>query len=317
MNSSSQVHNDNLLTTFAGKTSEQSDFIHDQIYKPLPVKHESDKYTIYNSEDMNANLNLNAGDRDAAKEGVFSSTTGTYKTVEKKVKFLITQRMMDNWNQAGDIRQYYTKRLMGQLGVALEVETQAHCVDYSGAFSGHADTPSVKWDASSGTIVIEKNIDTWKEAMAAECGKEPNTIVIPPAVAKVVKRDSTVRELIKYTQDNLLVNGDLPPTMWNMRVLIPGSNKNSANLGQSESLARIWATKAVFLAYITPGQPGIDQLCLGFQPVVTGNGRANGYKISRWVNNDPEGEYIMVSYLGNAYEDICIGAGYVGYDVLT
>jgi hypothetical protein len=313
MNNSSQVHSDKLLTTFAGKTAEQSDFTHDAIFKPLPVAKESDKYTVFKSEDINANINLNAADKDTAKETVFGSSEQTYICVEKKIKTLITQRMMDNWSQAGDIRQYYTKRLMGQVKVALEAEVQAHVISTS-AYA--YDTPAVKWDAAS-AVVIEKNLDTWKEAMFAKCGKEPNNIVIPAAVAKVVKRDSTVRDLIKYTQSDLLVNGDLPPTMFNMKVIIPGAIKNSANLGQTESFARIWATDSVFMFYTTPGQPGIDELCLGFQPVVNANGRSNGFKVDRWVANDPEGEWIRVSYLGSSYEDVTVGAGCVGTDVLT
>ncbi|MFZ5785516.1 MAG: hypothetical protein ACOY3Y_03645 [Acidobacteriota bacterium] len=111
--------------------------------------------------------------------------------------------------------------------------------------------PSVKWDAASG-VTIEKNIDAAKEAFLLLCGFEATHILIPPLVAKVVKRDPTIRDLIKYTQDDLLVNGDLPPTVFGLRVVIPGAVRNTAVPGAAPALGRIWSADKVTLAYVNP-----------------------------------------------------------------
>ena len=109
--------------------------------------------------------------------------------------------------------------------------------------------PSVKWDATS-AVTIEKNIDAAKEAFLLQCGFEATHIVIPPAVAKVAKRDASIRDLIKYTQDNLLVNGDLPPTVFGLRVVIPGAVVNTGAPGATQALGRIWSADKVTLLYV-------------------------------------------------------------------
>lgn len=109
--------------------------------------------------------------------------------------------------------------------------------------------PAVKWDAAA-AVVIEKNIDVAKEAFLLACGYEPTHIVLPPAVAKVAKRDPTIRDLIKYTQSDLLINGDLPPTIFGLVVVVPGAVVNASVAGVAPALARIWAADKVTMLYV-------------------------------------------------------------------
>ena len=132
-------------------------------------------------------------------------------------------------------------------------------LDVNASVSGKHDTPSVKWDATSGTIVIEKNIDAGREAFLKLCGFEATHIVIPPDVAKVMKRDSTIRDLRKYTEPNLLLNGDLPPSLWGLGVVVPGALVNTANPGATASVARLWSTDSVYLLYVNPAIAGTGE----------------------------------------------------------
>jgi len=112
-------------------------------------------------------------------------------------------------------------------------------------------TPGVKWDAAGGTnVVIEANIDAAKALFRLQNGVPATHIIIPPNVSVVMKRDPTIRELIKYTQNDLLVNGDLPPTVFGLKVVIPGGIVNSAAAGAASALANIWTADNVVLAYV-------------------------------------------------------------------
>ena len=112
-------------------------------------------------------------------------------------------------------------------------------------------SPAVKWDAAA-NVVIEANIDAAKEAFLLQSGVEPTHILVPPAVAKVFKRDPTVRALRKFTDESLLINGELPPVVFGMRVVVPGAVVNASAAGVAPALARIWSTDNVVLAYVNP-----------------------------------------------------------------
>ncbi len=110
--------------------------------------------------------------------------------------------------------------------------------------------PSPKWDAAN--ALIEKDIDTAREAFVKKCGFEPNTIVLPPDVAKWVKRDPLIRALRQYTEPGLLVGGDLPANIWGLNVVIPGALQNTANAGAAQTVARVWDAKTCYLLYVDP-----------------------------------------------------------------
>lgn len=108
---------------------------------------------------------------------------------------------------------------------------------------------------------IEGTIDDAREQIRRQTlGYEPNTIVIPPSVAKRIKRNHNLRELIKYTQSDLLVNGDLPPTMFGMRVVTPNAMTNVGTV--SSNAQDVWGND-VLLAYINPN-PELRSPSLGY-----------------------------------------------------
>lgn len=113
-------------------------------------------------------------------------------------------------------------------------------------------SPAVKWDASTGTIVIEANIDAAREVFIKQYRFEPTHIVLPPAVAQVAKRDSTIRDLRKFTDPSLLIDGGLPSKLFGLNVVVPGALLNSANPGAAASIARIWSADNVILLYVNP-----------------------------------------------------------------
>lgn len=148
--------------------------------------------------------------------------------------------------------------LTHNLRLGIEQRVKA-LLDVNAGVSGKHAAPGVKWDATSGTIVIEKNLDVAREAFLKLCGFEANVAVIPPDISKVMKRDSTIRELRKYTDPSLLVNGDLPPTLFGLRTVIPGALVNSANPGATASVARIWSTDSVYLLHVNPAISGTGE----------------------------------------------------------
>lgn len=122
-----------------------------------------------------------------------------------------------------------------------------------------ATTPSVKWNATSGTPTPVKDVKAAKNAFAKRNGAEPTHIIIPRAVAEALEEDSDVLERIKYTGavdaaniGNGTLQRILAEVLGIQNVVIAGKLRNTATEGQAISLDYIWG-KDVYLSYSQPG----------------------------------------------------------------
>jgi len=124
-----------------------------------------------------------------------------------------------------------------------------------------------------------------------------------------VKRDPVVRELVKYTDNTLLVNGDLPPTLWNMRVLVPGSIYDAAAEGQPFSALDVWGSH-VLVAYVAPNPrtPRTMSLSLTFQ--------SQTRQVAKWREESRKCDAVEVSEILTE-EIVCEYCGYVIRDAIA
>lgn len=108
---------------------------------------------------------------------------------------------------------------------------------------------------------IEALIDTGKESIRlATGGFEPNTIIIPRSASRYAKRNATIRDLVKFTDPRLLVNGELPSLFFGLNVIIPGAFQSGATV--ASNIEEVWG-KDVIIAYI-PDAPMLDTPALGY-----------------------------------------------------
>lgn len=287
------VHIDAPLTNFAVKLGVGGGLVADEIFPIVPVNKVSDKFFVFSrDEEMSDNIETKVSDRDLANEADWIVTESDYSAVQRRLRHFIGQTIIDNADSPIKPFQEATTMLVGRLRTGVEKRVQA-LIEDTGTI-GNA-VPSVKWDAAA-SVVIEKDVDTAKEIFAVACGHEPNIILIPPAVSKVVKRDSEVRELIKYTQNDLLINGDLPPSLWNMRVMIPGALNNTANLGQNASISRIWTNDKVELLWVDPS-PGIQTAGAGYQ--FSPQAQQPRFAVQRYTEPGRRGQWVEVTLLND------------------
>jgi len=121
------------------------------------------------------------------------------------------------------------------------------------------------WNAASG-VKIEDDIDVAKLNVRKKAGVEPNTIVIPPHIAVAAKKDSKIRDLVVHTDSTLLVNGDLPPKIFGLEVMIPTALFDEAAAGvAAQSLDFLWDDNSVLVAYVEKGAPSKRSLSLAYQ----------------------------------------------------
>lgn len=223
-----------------------------QILDIVPVVKESGEYFVWNKDDAARVPNtLRANGAKANQLDFDLDSNGTYRCHEYALKALITDRDLANADSVLRLQQSKTMRLKDVIELDLEKRV-ATLVTTSGNYASTNTTTlsgANQWNNSGFVGSIESDIDTGKEAVRQQTlGLDPDTIVIPSAVAKVMKRDPNIRELVKYTHQDLLVDGDLPPVLWGMKVVIPKAVNNTSRKGNStQTLADVWGKHVVML----------------------------------------------------------------------
>lgn len=291
------VHVDAALSNFA-VGYHPTGFVAEQVLPPLRVVKESDKYYIWDrhlahkvvQSDGKGSLRADGAE---SKEIPFKLTTGTYSADEYAHKIKITDRQRNNQDSVVRLEQSKTRRVKDILLLDQELRVATLLTTLANYATGNRTTlsGSNQWDDTSGsdTITIESDLDTGKEAVRKAIGRDPDMIIIPSAIAKVVKRNSTVRDLIKYTHEDLLVDGDLPPVLWGMKVVIPKSVYTVTKEGATPTYTDVWGDNVVMI-WTGQGFPSVDE------PHFAKIFRYQPWMVKKWRSEKIKSDWIEVSH---------------------
>lgn len=301
----SEVHVDIPLSNLAIKYQNPA-FVGEKILPVIPVKFESGKYYKFGKDDQRRVLSLRA-DKDTSKRASLTRTTETYSAQEYALHDLVSDREKRNADTQikpeKDAVNYITQRLL------LDQEFRIRDAVNDGVTA--QTIPNPKWNGTSPTI--EDDVDVAKKSIRQNAGILPNRIMLPADVKDVVKKDSTVRNLLRYTvarmQGEVLVrDGDLPEVLWNMRTVIAGAIYNSANEGQDASISDIWGDNVLVYFYATG--VSLQQLSLGYVMRVK-QGAGLTIMTKRWRDNPRDSNVFQVGII----EDEKIVASECGYQI--
>ena len=300
----SSVHVNAALTNLA-IGYKNLELVGERVFPIVPVNKESDTYYVFQKEELVVEDSERAAGAEA-REITWDVTTATYTAKEYALSHLVPDRVMNNADVAVRPQISSTQKLLRK--ILLGKEKRIANLVQNTANVGSSATPSIKWDGTSPTI--EKDIDTAKDTVRIAAGVEPTSMVLPYKVKNAFKRDTTIRDLIRYQVpgDILLRNGELPPVVFNLEVIIAGAIRNTANEGATESLADIW-TDNVLVFYKEP-TPSLDALSLGYIFRV-GNPVVSTYRVDL-----RKGVMIEVSEL-SAEKIVASACAYIISDVLS
>ncbi len=165
--------------------------------------------------------------------------------------------------------------------------------DISGTSGDYHATPTVKWNASSGTITIEKDIRDAIKACEDNCLMTPNIIVIPKQVWDEIIMDETLRDLFTLIPGRKNQDIELSSIMKLLfdnfkQIYIPNIKYDTAGKKKTPSLSNIYGNNVTML-YRNPGRPGTKAFTWGLYF------EYESFKTKQWREEDPEGTWVRLS----------------------
>jgi len=182
--------------------------------------------------------------------------------------------------------------------------------------SGSTLAGANQWDNGGFTAAnLQRDIMVAREAVRASTGYDPNTIIIPKAVAAVVARNSDIKTMISYLGGIDYIRGAqvpgggsaergydgyqsanyLPSTLFGLNVIEPGMVQNTAAEGAAASMSDVWG-KDVRILYVKPGLPSMDVPSTMYTFRSTEYGTA-GWNVRRWREEAQRGNYLAVGII--------------------
>lgn len=302
------VHVNQPLTNFALQFRNRA-FVAEELFPVVPVVKESDLYYTFSREELR-DVDTRRAAGALAKEIEWVPSTATYTAEEYALRHLLPDRIVNNADSPVRPRINTVAKLMKWIMLGQEKRVQQIAQNSNNSIATVAASP--KWDGTSPTI--EKDIDTAKDSVRNNAGVEPNAILLAENVKDVVKRDSTLRDLIRYVINlgagnrELLMNGELPPVMFNLAIIIAGAVEDTSKFGASSSIAKIWGDSVpVFYREMSPS---LDAITWGYIM------RVQNPLVTTYRDDPRKGEWVEASIL-QAEELVSTSAANLITDVLS
>ena len=240
-------------------------FVTDRLAPVVRVPTTSGKYYVFsNSAGLRDDIDSLRAPGTESNEVRRSYTSSTYSCRQYGLRELIADEELDNADRAVIDPE---RDAMGLITRKLRLAIEARVVGklLSPTVVTNNGEAEAAWNAASG-VDIEGDIDTARLSVRKKAGVEPNTIVIPPHIAVAAKKDSQIRELVKYTDSTLLVNGELPPRLFGLEVVIPMALFDEAEPGiAAQNLDFMWDENSVLVCYVEREIPSKRSMSLAYQ----------------------------------------------------
>lgn len=290
MPSTQRLHLDKALTNISlGYANEQ--FIADQIFKPVIVGKQSDRYYVFGMERFRQNDDLRAPGT-VANEIDWTFSDDTYFCEGHALKHFIADEEVQNADDSFDLETEGTELVTEGILLNKEIDGANKVLDPN---NYHADLRltlgtgnNAKWsDYQNSNPILD--VAMAKEAVHKKSGVRLNTLIISETVFNALKFHPKLLEVIQYVQRGI-VTQELMASVFGVEQIFVGSalksvvtNPGQAEAGQIEDLQYVWGNDAV-LAYV-PKRPGKKQIALGYSFMWNKDG-AGAVQVYKWYEDN-------------------------------
>lgn len=282
-------------------------FIADQVCPYLDVQHEADDYYVFDQDPFFAtDVDDKVPDRDEPREIEFSHSLAQYKCDRRELAWTISDRERKNADVGLNLEVNKQNGTLGRLMLKRETRVSALLRKTSNAGGLNLGANAAASWGSSGTTTIESDIITGREAVRQAIGINPNTMVVPAAVASKLTQNLQIRDWLKYNffdsaENPLAGQYPLLPSVWfGMKVIVPSQIQNTAVEGQTGAYSDVWGTH-VRLLYVTGG-PALETPSVAYtfraEPLTTRVDRKNRARVDWYAVGQTITEQVVAPNAG-------------------
>lgn len=269
-----RVHIDKALTNISIGYKNES-YIGDQIFKPVQVEKQSDRYYVFGMDKFRTHDDLRAPGTEA-NEINWSFSDDTFFCQGHALRHSLADEEQLNADEALQLELEGTELVQEGILLNKEVAAAAKVLDPN---SYHADLKQTMGSAGPLGATTAKwsdyansdprlDIARAKQAMHKKAGLRPNTLIISEPVLNVLLMHPKLSGMIQYVQTPVLAMEQLKVLLGVPNILVGSamkstvSNPGQAAAGSVEPLNYVWGNSAV-LAYIAPSA-GRKTISLGY-----------------------------------------------------
>lgn len=172
----------------------------------------------------------------------------SYSTVEHGFEGRIDDRLSRLYRSYFDMEMITAKRVRGIVGRNLEARIAAIF-----AAATNSNAAGTVWTTASATPLV--NVETARDAVIARTGMAPNAMIVTDNIFRSLRFVTELIDRLKYNGIVDVVPGRIGAAqmaaIFNVDYfLVAGARKNTANSGQTASIATIWGDTAAYLCRI-------------------------------------------------------------------
>ena len=249
---SSQLHPVNVLLTEFGirYRQEQTNYIFDKVFPFIPVSKRSNRYNIWTKGDWFRDEALPRTGGAESAGGGYTTSTDTYNcdvfAFHKDVDYQSRATADEVFDLDREAAEFVTDRLL------LRQEIQ-WCNDFFGTSIWGTDTTVTNLWSDYTSSDPAADVDTGKQTILTNTGKEPNTLVLGYVTGKILKRHPDIKAQfgLPLGSSQMVGEAQLAAFFGVERVLIAKTIVNSGREGESNSFAFNHGKHAL-LCYVAP-----------------------------------------------------------------
>jgi hypothetical protein len=262
------------------------EYIAERILPVVKVAHPTGKYFVYDTSKFRKEQSLRGmgSSTNEVDYGISQSTAFVIK--EHALKEIVPDELVEQSPAPLGPEIDATENVTEKLLVEKEYDLATYMQSTSNLTNYVTLSGTDQWSDYVNSDPID-DIRTGKAAVHAKIFKEPNTLVLGKQVYDKLVDHPDIIDRIKYSALGVATTDLLARIFDVSNVIIAGAGYESANEGQSSSMAYIWG-KYAWLLYVTP-RPAIRAISFGYHFV------DKVKAVDKWYDKDKKGTFVRVT----------------------
>ena len=285
---SKQIHEDKALEKIS-ISYKPGEFIADRLVSTVPVKHDTDKFYVYDFGVMRLEETKRAKGA-ATNRANFTMSTSSYSLESHGLKELVLQEDKENADKAINLEIDTTEMLTRKILIRKEKECNDVVMASGNWTNKESLTSTLAWTQNTTLSNPIIKVDSGTSKIISSSGYKPNRLVIDDPTFRGAKEHTSIVDRVKYTSADSVTEAMLAKLFNLEEVLVGRAIYESAQEGLTSSPSKIW-TNSAFLAYIEKS-PGLKKASAAYQLAQMNKGIP--YKVTKWDEEDPEGVWVKV-----------------------